>query len=97
MDFIVELIGELIIELLFEGGIEIYSNRKLSKWIRYPAGVLLILFFAVIPIGIMVLGVFLWQENILASILIIGIGLLMLGAGVFKFRKIYLKEKQKRE
>ena len=32
MDFIIEL----VMELLLEGSIEISSNKKVSKWIRYP-------------------------------------------------------------
>ena len=51
MDFIIEL----VIELLLEGSIEISSNKKVSRWIRYP----LILFIVTLFAGIILLMLYL--------------------------------------
>lgn len=40
-----DLLFEIIMELFLEGSIEINSNERVSKWIRYPILVMLILLF----------------------------------------------------
>lgn len=87
-----EFIFELIIELLFEGGIEISSNKKISKWIRYPILALLVLFFAVVIFGIIFLGIILLKDSLLGGILMILIGIIMLVASILKFKKLYLEK-----
>lgn len=86
-----EFLLELVIELLFEGTIEISSNKKVSKWIRYPLLVILILFFAVVIFGIIIVGLYTLKENTLGGILILATGLFMLGMSIYKFRKRYLE------
>ena len=39
-----EYVIEFILELLVDGTIEILPNKKVSKWIRYPLGILVGLF-----------------------------------------------------
>ena len=41
-----EFIIECILELLLEGSIEVLPNKKISKWIRYPLAIFVILFFS---------------------------------------------------
>lgn len=89
MDFIFEL----IVELLVEGSFEVSSNKKLSKWIRYPILFLLILFFATIILGVLFLGFILLPNNILAAICMILLGLFMLIGSIVKFRKKFLTKK----
>lgn len=90
MDFIFEI----IVDLFIEGGIEISSNKKISKWIRYPILAIIILFFAIVIFGILILGISLLKENLLAALFMIFISLAMLIGSIVKFREIYLKEKK---
>ena len=39
-----ELLFEIILDLIFEGSIEIIKSRKVSKWIRYPLIAILSIF-----------------------------------------------------
>lgn len=43
MDFVFEFIFELILDLLFEGSMDTVKNKRISKWVRYPLAILLIL------------------------------------------------------
>lgn len=87
MDFIIEL----VFDLLLEGSMEVSSNKKISKWIRYPILALLILFFATVIFGIIVVGVLILPKSILGGIFMILIGLIMLIMSIIKFRKKYLE------
>ena len=87
MDFIIEL----VFDLLLEGSMEISSNKKISKWIRYPILALLILFFATVIFGVIVVGILIIPKSILGGIFMIVIGLIMLVMSILKFRKKYLE------
>jgi len=89
MDFIFEIVFELI----FEGGLEVTSNKKISKWIRYPILAIFILIFIAIISLIFFLGISSLKNSIIGGIVIIGIGLFMLGACIYKFRQFCLREK----
>ncbi|MBE6152063.1 MAG: hypothetical protein E7165_01960 [Firmicutes bacterium] len=66
MDFIFEIIGEI----LFEGLFEIIKNKNINKWIRYPIITIIICFYLFI-IGIFLyLGFDLLKNNILISMVI---------------------------
>jgi len=91
-----EFIIELVLELFVEGGIEVSSNKKISKCIRYPILALLILFFSVVIFGIIILGVLMLKENILVGILFIALGLFFLVISIHKFRKRYLEVTNKK-
>lgn len=90
-----EYIIEFILELILEGSIEISKNRKVSKYIRYPLIILIVLFFATVIGLILFLGLFILKENIIAGIIILLIGLFMLISAIIKFRKTYLTKKEK--
>jgi len=89
MDFIFELVFELI----FEGGLEVTSNKKISRWIRYSILAIFILIFIAIISLIFFFGISSLKNSIIGGIFIIGIGLFMLGACIYKFRQFYLREK----
>lgn len=86
-----EFIIELVFDLLLEGSIEVSSNKKISKWIRYPILALLILFFTVVIFGMIILGFVLLSKSLLGGILIMIIGLVLLIMCIYKFRKKYLE------
>ena len=91
MDFIFEL----ILELILEGSIEVSKNTKIYKPIRYFF-LLLIIFFFIGVIGLVFFtGILIINDNLIAVIFIIGIGIFMLIASIIKFRKIYFKKRIK--
>ena len=77
---------------MLEGSIEISSNKKVSRWIRYP----LIVFIAIIFMGIILLifylGFSLLNKNALVAILILIISVFMLISAIIKFKKIYIEK-----
>lgn len=84
MDFILELIGELILE----GVMEVGTNKKINKWIRYPILALIIFLFGCVIFGIVLLGVITFKQNIFMGIMVISLGLFMMLGIVIKVRKI---------
>lgn len=91
-----EFFIELILELIFEGSIELSKSNKTPKYIRYPL-IVIILLFSIIVIGfIFFVGALLLKENIMAGIFIILIGLVMLVSAIVKFRKMYLVKMDKK-
>lgn len=86
---------EFILELILEGTIEISSNKKVPKWIRYPLIALTLLFFAIVTFGLIIIGIFMSKENIYIGIFFIIIGLILLVAGIIKIDKIYIEKKEK--
>lgn len=86
-----EFIFELIIELLLEGATEVSSNKKISKWIRYPILFLLVFFYLVIILLIIFVGLLLFEKNILASIFFIALGIFFLIFSIKKFKSVYLE------
>lgn len=89
-----ELLIEILLDLIFEGSIEISSNKKVPKWIRYPLIVLITLFFIIVIIGILILGILLFNENIYASLIMIILSLVILVSGITKFKKTYIERKK---
>lgn len=88
-----EFIFEFILELFLEGGIEISSNKKISKWIRYPIIFLIILFFLIVIFGLLFLGITFFKKETLAGLLFIVTSIILLIGSVIKFRQVYVKKK----
>ena len=86
-----EFIFELIIELLLEGATEVSSNKKISKWIRYPILFLLSFFYLAVILLIIFVGLLLFEENILAAIFFIALGIFFLIFSIKKFKTVYLE------
>lgn len=87
MDFIFEIVFDIIIEGCFEAS----SNRKIPKVIRYSLIALIVSFFISIIVGIFILGVSLWHKNIYGSLFIILISIIMLIAAIYRLRKVYVE------
>lgn len=87
-----EFLIELILELLLEGSIEISSNKKVPKFIRYPLIAIIILFFLLITLGLCIIGISLFNENIYAGLLIIVIDIILVIGAIIKFRKVYFSK-----
>ncbi len=89
-----EFLIELLLDLVLEGSIEISSNKKVSKFIRYPLIILIILFFSIVIFGLLLLGIMIIKDNILIGLFIIAISLFLLIASIIKFKTIYLNKKE---
>lgn len=89
-----EILFEILLELILEGTIEISKNKKVSKIIRYPLILLIILLFLVVTSLIFFTGVLSYKKiNKLCGIFFIMIGIIFLISSIIKFKKIYLKKK----
>lgn len=84
---------EFILELILEGMLELSSNKKVPKWIRYPLSFILILLVSIIIIGLIVLAMYTSKENILISIIFIVSSIALL-LGVIKKIKTTCTEKK---
>lgn len=89
-----EFVFEFLLDLILEGSMELSSNKKVSKFIRYPLICLIVLFFTAIILLILFLGLALLNENILASLLMLGIGITMLYFAIVKFKNMYIERKK---
>ena len=83
-----EYVIEFILELLVDGTIEILPNKKVSKWIRYPLGILVGLFMFAVIIGILVFGLLILGEWIIAGILMLALGIALLVCAIYKTVKV---------
>ena len=89
-----EFIIELILELLLEGSIEVSSNRKVSKWIRYPLIIFITTIFSGVILLIIFLGLSLLNDWFLVGIIFLIIGIVMFVSAVIKFKKLYIEKKK---
>lgn len=92
-----DLIFEIVFEILLEGSLEISSNKKISKWIRYPAIILLISFFSIIIFGLIFVGIKSLNNNLVMGIFLIALGLFFLIGIIVNIKKNYVKVKGKKK
>lgn len=91
MDFLIELIGDILIE----GSFELATSKRISKWIRYPILSILIIFYSVIILGILFIGINSINENFWLSIFLIVVSLLLFIGTIFAIkRKLNSKEEK---
>lgn len=88
-----EFLFEFILELFLERSMEASSNKKLSKWIRYPLMLLVIVFFVSVIGLVFLTGILSFSTNKMFSIFILIMGILMLVGTILKFKDLYLKRK----
>lgn len=92
-----EFILELLLELIIEGSFDASTNKQMPKIIRCLLIAFIVLFFAVVILGLLFIGISLWDKNMWASLLIIAVSIVMLIASVYKFQKIYFKKRKESE
>ena len=88
-----EWIMELLLELVLEGTLALSQSRKVPFFIRCFLIALIVLFFVAVIALIFLTGYLLFEENVLASMGMLLLGIFMLVASVMKFRKVYLLRK----
>ena len=74
MDFIIELVTDL----LLEGSFELSKNLKTPKWLRYPLIIFVILFFIAVISIIFIVGYLTLKESTIIGILLIIIAIAFL-------------------
>ncbi len=82
-----------IIELVFDIGSEVASDKKAPKWIRYPLIILVLIFYAAVTIGLLICGFIFIEENTILSLIIIGVAILFIIGGARTFHKKYQRKK----
>lgn len=92
MECILEFILECILEIFVEGGMEVSSNKKISKYIRYPVLLFMLLLFLGVIFLMMFVGICIFKDSALCSVIIISLALLILIETIVKFKKIYNKK-----
>ena len=88
-----DIIFELILDLFLEESLEICSNKKISKWIRYPLLIILTLFFIAIVLGLFILGIYLIKTNIIISIIFIICSILLTIGIIIKLKRLHNERK----
>ena len=58
-----DILIELMIDLLFDAGLEVTKNKKINKWIRFPLILLILLFLIVVVVGLIYFGLRLIQSK----------------------------------
>ena len=86
-----EFLIELLLDLVLEGSIEISKNKKISKFIRYPLIIFIILSFTIIFFGMLILGILILKENIYFGLLI---SIILIILSIKKFKKVYIERKE---
>ena len=79
-----ELIFEFVIEIIAEMFDWQLQKSKRNKWIYYPLLILNIILFLLVSIGLIVLGVVLFEDNMIISIILIGLGVSFIVGWLYK-------------
>ncbi len=87
-----EFILEVLLDLILEGSVEISSNHKISKFIRYPLIVLIIAFFLGIISLILIVGLVSLKEHPLLGLFLIIVSIILLIGSIIKFKNTYIKK-----
>jgi len=91
-----EFILEAIFEIILEGSITIGTNKKYSKWIRYPllllAGVIYIGFIALLVLG----GFLVFGDGLWRAIVVWAFAFAFIIFTIWVFRKEYKGYKKKK-
>ncbi len=88
-----EILLECLFELAIEGTMELGTNIKVPKVIRYPVLVLILLFFAGVIVGMFVLGVVLWKDDLFFGILMMILGMFFLVGTIVSAYRFYQQKK----
>lgn len=84
-----EFLLEILFEVIFEGIVELGTNRKVPSWIRYPCLLSVITFLVVVIGGLFFVGILAFQENIFWGLFIEIIAIIMFVAMIRKNKKFY--------
>lgn len=83
MEFLIDLIVEIIVEGLFE----LATNKKINKFIRYPLLALFIMLYLGMMLLLILLGISYYKENNFVAFILWGLALGLLIISVLGIRK----------
>lgn len=83
MDLFIEIIAETILE----GILELSMNKKISKWIRYPALILIILIYTLLIGGLLIIGIKSLRNTLVGGTIIILLDALIFILTILAFKK----------
>lgn len=86
-----EFLFELILELVLDSSIEASQNPRVPQWLRYILMIMITLFFLCIVGLILFVGIMIFQDNRIAGILFILLGVFLAIMTIIKFKKLWLK------
>lgn len=94
MDFIIEFVGEVLLEI----GFSVAKDKKVSKFIRYPMILLISLFilFILFVIGYFGISAIMNPEgelNILFGLLLLAFDIILIVFGIIRIKEVIKKEK----
>lgn len=84
-----DIIFEALLDLIIDGSIELGKNRKVPKLIRYPLIALIVLFFAGVILGFIILRIMELDKNILIGLICIILAIIFLIFSIKNFRKTF--------
>lgn len=90
-----EYLLEWIVELFFEGGIELSKSQKVPKGIRYLLIATITFFFLVVIGLILFIGIAILAKKQWQGLIFIILGIFLLVGSVIKWKKIYGKKKRR--
>ncbi len=88
-----DLVIEFLLELVLEGTIELGTNRKVPKYVRYPLLFVIALFFLGIVSLLVFLGFKIVKDNFLIGSFLIGVAILLVIGVWYRFIREYRKFK----
>lgn len=78
---------EFIFEIVFEGILELATNKKVSKWLRYPLVALILVVYIAIIISFSFLAFIIIQDTLLGGIALFLLVIVFIGMGISFYRK----------
>ena len=78
---------ELLLDLFLEGGMEVSKSKQVPKYIRYPVMALVIAILAACIGLILVIGIAMLRDSVLAGLLLIALAGLAAFFGIRRFRR----------
>lgn len=85
-----EILLECLLEIIFEGTVELSKSHKVPRFIRCFL-IALIISFSLSIIGLIFFtGILLYRQNVLGGLLMMILGTFMAVASIVQFRKQYL-------
>ena len=90
MELVIEIIGELVVEFLFEGALEAIFSDKTTKPVKHIRALFVLLFYSAVLGVIFYTGVLLFRDHhVIGGVLIMALDALLMIAGIRKFRQKY--------
>lgn len=89
-----EYLVDILLELIFEGSMELSKSKKVPKLIRYPLIVFILLLFLIVDFLFVFVSILILKENILGGILFSIFTIFFIVMSIIKFKKIYFAKKK---